>query len=609
MANVLLFPYPRALLQHPAEAAVSGDRMEAQARMQKKQNNNALTTFSVAITGSGGSGVVTAGHMLLQAVAGAGYYGLMARSAGPQIRGGESAAMLRIAPDRVDCLDDDYQLLIALDWLNASRFAEEIPLTGDSIIICDPAAGEIPDEIAAYGARVMEMPLKQLAKGIDGGRINMVALGILCDLLGLPEPAMMAVVEQTLGRKGETVVEASQACVRSGYQTGKSLTLDARLPPVQSPPDRWNISGNEASGLGAVRGGIRFVAAYPITPASEVLEWLAPNLEKLGGSLLQAEDELASINMIIGASFGGTPSLTATSGPGLSLMMEGLGLAVTSETPVVVANVMRGGPSTGIPTKSEQSDLNIALCGFHGDAPHLVLSALDIGDCTFTTEWAVRLAEALQAAAIVLTDQSLGQARAVIDPPRRPPPGPGRKAAAPADEPYLRYRLTDDGVSPMAIPGTALDLYTADGLEHNEKGTPSSMALDHQQQLDKRLRKLTGHDYGTDWARISGRGERCIITWGSTAGAAGEAARRLDADGIPVKVIAIRLLSPLPRDAMAAELEGMEQVLVVEQNHGGQLFHYLHSLQLLPAAAGLMAKPGPLPLRPAEIVARMMEEK
>ncbi len=165
---------------------------------------------------------------------------------------------------------------------------------------------------------------------------------------------------------------------------------------------------------------MRFVAAYPITPASEILEWLAPRLEQVGGSLLQAEDELASVNMIIGASFGGVPALTATSGPGLSLMMEGLGLAVASETPVTVVNVMRGGPSTGIPTKSEQADLNIALYGLHGDAPHLVLAPLDIGDCVFTTQWAVQLAEHLQTVAIVLSDQFLGQSRTIsATPPSR----------------------------------------------------------------------------------------------------------------------------------------------------------------------------------------------
>ena len=187
--------------------------------------------------------------------------------------------------------------------------------------------------------------------------------------------------------------------------------------PKPSNARRWLLSGNEATALGAIRGGIRFAAAYPITPATEILEWLAPNLTKVGGTLLQAEDELAAINMIIGASYGGTPALTATSGPGLSLMIEALGLATAAEIPVVVIDVMRGGPSTGIPTKSEQADLNIAIYGMHGDAPHLVLAPQSVGDCVFTTQWATYLAEALQAPAIVLSDQFMGQSRAAIERP------------------------------------------------------------------------------------------------------------------------------------------------------------------------------------------------
>src|SRR5690606_35411547 len=176
-------------------------------------------------------------------------------------------------------------------------------------------------------------------------------------------------------------------------------------------------AANDGAGLGALRGGIRFVAAYPITPATEMLEWMAPALTRIGGTLLQAEDELASINMAIGASFGGVPSLTATAGPGLSLMAEGIGLAVSAEVPVVIVDVMRGGPSTGIPAKSEQSDLSFAVDGLHGDAPRLVLAPTSITDCVATTQWAVTLAEATQAPAIVLSDQFMGQSRAIVDRP------------------------------------------------------------------------------------------------------------------------------------------------------------------------------------------------
>ena len=336
-----------------------------------------------------------------------------------------------------------------------------------------------------------------------------------------------------------------------------------------------------------------------------MLEWLAPRLEQVGGSLLQAEDEIASVNMILGASFGGVPALTATSGPGLSLMAEGMGLAVASETPVVVVDVMRGGPSTGIPTKSEQSDLNIALYGLHGDAPHLVLAPLDIADCAFTAQWAVRLAEHLQTLAIVLSDQSLGQSRAVTDPPAAYPGSLARMLENAPAAGYRRYALTDDGISPMALPGIADGMFTADGLEHNERGTPSSMATDHRAQLDKRGKKLRHADYGDDWAEITGDGPLCLVTWGSSSGATREAALRLAAQGVHTRVVALRLLAPLQRDGLEKALAGAEQVWVVEQNDGGQLFRYLRSEAFLPVNALSLARPGPLPLRPGEIVARI----
>ncbi|MCK2128272.1 2-oxoglutarate synthase, partial [Thauera aromatica] len=300
----------------------------------------------------------------------------------------------------------------------------------------------------------------------------------------------------------------------------------------------------------------------------------APNLAKLGGALVQAEDELASVNQIIGASYGGTTSLTATSGPGLALMTESIGLAVASETPITIVNVMRGGPSTGIPVKSEQSDLNIALYGLHGDAPHLVMAPNSLADCAFTTQWAVHLADTLQTAAIVLSDQSLGQSRATI----APPADPGLRAdrlrpvGELGDERYRRYRNTESGVSPMAVPGMKGYQYTADGLEHTEVGTPSSQASDHSTQLDKRLRKLTAHDYGAYWADIDGEGEGdiAVITWGSTTGPVQEALERWRASGKKARMVSIRLLSPVRPAQLAAALEGVSRVLVVEQSHGAQ---------------------------------------
>jgi 2-oxoglutarate ferredoxin oxidoreductase subunit alpha len=435
----------------------------------------------------------------------------------------------------------------------------------------------------------------------------MVALGALGAVSGLPLAALEASVEQTLGGKRNSgpLVAGSRACIHAGYAAAPAApTRDLPAPAAA----RWNISGNEAAGLGALRGGLRFVAAYPITPATELLEWLAARLERLGGALLQAEDELASVNMIIGSSFGGAPSLTATSGPGLSLMMEGLGLAVASETPVVVVNVQRGGPSTGIPTKSEQSDLNLAIYGFHGDAPHLVLAALDIPDCVFTLHWAMRLAEHLQTVAICLSDQALGQSRAVCDPPRGFEGELGRvlaESATPGGPGYLRYAPAADGISPMALPGTPGCMYTADGLEHGPSGTPSSLAADHAAQLDKRAAKIHGFDFGPDWGEVTGEGPNCLLTWGSATGPCREAAARLTRAGYPTRVVALRLIAPLPAQALREAVAGAETLLVVEQNHGAQLFGYLHAQQALPGHARSFARPGPLPLRPADIAAAL----
>jgi 2-oxoglutarate ferredoxin oxidoreductase subunit alpha len=334
-----------------------------------------------------------------------------------------------------------------------------------------------------------------------------------------------------------------------------------------------------------------------------MLEWLAPRLEELGGGLLQAEDELASINMIIGASFGGVPAMTATSGPGLSLMLEGLGLAVASETPVVVIDVMRGGPSTGIPTKSEQADLDQALHGLHGDAPHLVLGALDHGDCVLTTEWAVRLAEHLQTVAIVLSDQNLAQSRVLTEPPDYALPEIPPRAVATAGDAYRRYALTEDGISPMAVPGAAGGTYTADGLEHMESGKPSTAAADHERQLDKRSRKIEGFEFGPHWAEVEGaQSGTAILTWGSSTGAVREAAERLESAGKPVRVVALRLLSPASPGPMAAALAGVERVLVVEQSHSRQFHRYLRAHYDIDAEVRVLARPGPLLFTPGEIV-------
>jgi 2-oxoglutarate ferredoxin oxidoreductase subunit alpha len=272
-----------------------------------------------------------------------------------------------------------------------------------------------------------------------------------------------------------------------------------------------------------------------------------------------------------------------------------------------VVDVMRGGPSTGIPAKSEQSDLSFAVSGLHGDAPRLVLAPTSIADCLATTQWAVQLAEALQVPAIVLSDQFMGQSRAIIDRPADAGFVAARLTAAANTPDYKRYRDTGSGVSPMAIPGTPGVVYTADGLEHTEAGIPSSQARDHRVQLDKRERKLAQHDYGGWWADIEGDAAAAVITFGSVTGTVREAVARAATQGIHVKLIALRLLAPAQPERLAQALTGVTRVLVVEQNHGAQLYRYLRSMYDLPGRPASFHRPGPLPLRPAELTAAIVE--
>jgi 2-oxoglutarate/2-oxoacid ferredoxin oxidoreductase subunit alpha len=562
----------------------------------------ASPSISIAIIGSGGAGALTTGDSLLETASAAGWHGLFTRTMGPQIRGGEAAALVRLAVDPVECLPDQFNLLVGIDWLNAHRFGTEIKAGPQTLVISDPRGGDLPPMVVESGARVVEVPMKEMAKAIPDGRPNMIALGIASRLLGFTVDQAFAPIKKRLTDKGSAAIEASLAGIKVGFGTAAGIDFGMHLAaPKPRTGGRWLLSGNEATALGAIRGGIRFAAAYPITPATEILEWLAPNLTKVGGTLLQAEDELAAINMIIGSSYGGTPALTATSGPGLSLMIEALGLATSAEIPIVVVDVMRGGPSTGIPTKSEQGDLNIAIYGMHGDAPHLVLAPQSVGDCVFTTQWATYLAETLQAPAIVLSDQFMGQSRAAIERPADVGFIGARAVATNIAASYKRHALAANGVSPMAIPGTRGGQYTADGLTHTERATPTSGAADHLAQLDKRRDKLDRFNYGDHWASIEGTGDLVVITWGSLTGAAREAVGRAAADGIKVRMIAPRLLTPIQPERLAAALAGVKRILVVEQTHGGQFNKFLRAHYDLPAPVRVFNRPGPLPITAGEI--------
>jgi 2-oxoglutarate ferredoxin oxidoreductase subunit alpha len=553
---------------------------------------------------------MTAGSLFLRAAAGAGYFGVMTQLFGAQVRGGESAALVQISNEPIECQPDRFDVFFALDWGKVDQFAPEIPLDQNSVVIADPSAGAIPASISRSKPRTLSVVMSdptmtRLARAMRGKRSNIFVAGLAGTLAGICAVELRAALKAVLGHKSDEVMAGNEAALGNGIKAAAGVDLDLRVAE-STHESRWLITGNEAIGLGALRGGVKFVGCYPITPATDLVEWLSPRLRSLGGRLILAEDELASINMVLGASYGGQPAMTVTAGPGLSLMTEAIGLGIAAEIPAVIVDVMRAGPSTGIASKTEQSDLNIAIYGGHGDAPRIVMAPLSVGDCLATGEWAVYVAEALQTPVIVLSDQMIGQAKAIILPPdKRPEPMKRRTNGGPFGAQFKRYAITADPITPMPLPGTKGYEWVAEGLTHNEAGLPVSGASAHVAQINKRAKKIEQFDPGELWGEVYGHGDTAILTFGSSVAPAREAARRLTEAGRPTCVIALRVLSPVPFKPLAAALKGVRRVLVLEQNHSGQLFRHLLGQKALPVSAESIARPGPLPFRPAEITAHV----
>lgn len=566
-------------------------------------------SISIVFAGSGGTGAMTAGTILLNAAARSGYYGIMTQLFGAQVRGGETAALLQLSTEAIEAQPDHYDLFVALDWGKIESFAPEVPLTDKSVVFYAKGGGTIAPSIAKTNARLVEIEMSDpgmtpLERALRGKRVNIFAAAFSGTLMGLTEESLREALQTILKGKKPDVTIGNEKALAAGIAAAKQQKEHFSLAAPRRDK-RWLITGNQAIALGTLRAGVRFVACYPITPATDLVEWLAPSLKKLGGKLILGEDELASINMVLGASFGGTPAMTVTSGPGLSLMIETIGLAVAAEVPAVLINVMRAGPSTGIPSKTEQSDINLAIYGGHGDAPRIVMAPMSVSDCLQTGEWAVCVAEAYQTPVIVLSDQLLGQAQEVIDINTHRPPATKRYVDGGDSKTFKRYALGPSPISPMPRPGTLGYAWVGDGLTHNEIGVPVSGAGVHASQMQKRAKKIDQFDPGEWWGQAWGDGETAIITFGSSIAPAREAAKRLTAAGHSVRVIGLRVISPAPVAPLKKALTGTKRVVVLEQNLGAQLYHYLLGEKGLPETAESIARTGPLPFRPAEITAHL----
>jgi 2-oxoglutarate/2-oxoacid ferredoxin oxidoreductase subunit alpha len=551
------------------------------------------TDIQIAICGSAGDGTIAAGGILNQAMARAGYKVIAFDVYPAEIRGfGECIACSRITSTQVYSLKAQSDVLVSLNDGHAIAHVPEVRDFG--AVIYDDApistlkegqhiSGHIKPSQLPYGLPMRE--LSERATSAAKAR-NMVALGYLAGLYGMPRDAFHATIAGKFKGKAAAIAEGNVKAFDAGYAEGQAtfrLDFNALGPAPESAGDAVMMNGNQAIVQGCLEAGVETFFGYPITPATTILEMLAARLPKEGGRVLQTEDEIAAIGAAIGAGYAGVRAATATSGPGLALMTEMLGLGVMAEVPVVIFVSQRGGPSTGMPTKTEQSDLNLAVFGGSGDAKRIVLAPTNVEGCYRCAGRAFELAEKYQTPVIVLLDLYLSNRLESVTGVGKtrfaPDTAKGLSAREPG-APYQRFAITPDWVSPRAIPGEPGGIHTVTGLEHNQLGRPKDTPEIHQLMTEKRHKKLEPavRERGLSIHKRfgdEGRVDVGLIAWGSTAGEALEAMLMARAEGIRCAIMKVVMLSPLPVDAIRSFAADCGEVLVPELNYEGQFAHLL----------------------------------
>lgn len=539
-----------------------------------------LHQLSWKVGGQQGEGIESTGEIFSMAMNRLGYFLYGYRHFSSRIKGGHTNNKITVRPTEVRSIADDLDILVAFDQETIDVNYKE--LTEKGIILADAKFDPVKPEDSK--APLFAVPFTEVAAELGTSLMkNMVAIGATASLLNLEDAVFQNVVDDIFGKKGEEVVQKNMEAITRGRQIMNELLGDSIGEWELAPADgkrRMFMIGNDAIALGAIAAGTRFMAAYPITPASEIMEYLIKKLPKFGGTVIQTEDEIAAATMAIGANFGGVRSFTASAGPGLSLMMEAIGLSGMTEQPLVVVDTQRGGPSTGLPTKQEQSDLMAMLYGTHGEIPKVVIAPSTMEEAFFDTIQAFNIAEELQLPVILMTDLQLSLGKQSVEPfdynkieIRRGKIVMDDLEEA-ADKAYFkRYEDTEDGISPRVLPGTLHGIHHVTGVEHDETGKPSEATGNRQTQMDKRFRKLESLKFDNPVYVNAPHEEADILLVGfnSTRGAIEEVQERLNAQGMKVNHAHIRLIHPFPSAEMAPLITQAKKVIVVENNYTGQL--------------------------------------
>jgi len=548
------------------------------------------TDIQIAICGSAGDGTIAAGDILKQAMAKAGYNVIAFDVYPPEIRGfGKCIARARITSEQVYSLKGKSDCLLSLDDSHAIPHVAEVRKYGSVLYEDTPMSslaegkhisGHLAPEHLPYG-----VPFREVSERLtsSGRSRNIVAVGYLAGLYDMPGDVFRDVIREKFAGKSKALETSVRSAFDAGFEAGAGtfrLHFDRIGAPRESAQRRAMVmmSGNQATVRGCLDAGIETFFGYPITPATTIMEMLAREMPKTGGRLLQTEDEISAISATIGAGYAGARAATATSGPGLALMSEMMGLGAMAEVPSVAFVSQRGGPSTGMPTKTEQSDLNLAVYGVAGDGQRIVLAPTNVEGCWKCAGKAFEMAERYQTPVVVLLDLYLSNRyEAVLLPDENPF---ARDCSKWADRDtrargYNRFSLTEDGVSPRAVPGNFGNMHTVTGLEHNEMGRPNDQPAMHQQMSDKRHRKLLPalrHPGITIEKRFghAGKVDVGILGWGSTFGEILEAMYEAHKLGVSCSAMKVVMLSPLPVDPINAFMDDCAAVLVPELNYEAQ---------------------------------------
>jgi 2-oxoglutarate ferredoxin oxidoreductase subunit alpha len=571
----------------------------------------------VGMAGSGGDGIVSAGESLITAAAYEGYHAMMTKSFGSQVRGGESSCRVRLSTRRVHNPGGVLDVAVALNWEDFLKFGAELPVAGSTVVIYDSKTGIAPDKIPLAGVspkEVFAVPIGDMAKqaaGSDRAK-NTVVLGLISGWFGIARESILRGLQKKFAKKGLELIAANEKAFALGEQFAKDHPLStprAMKKPDAPPGTKLLVDGNDMCAAASIFAGCEFFGGYPITPSTEVMQFFTREVWKYGGAVLQAEDEMAGIGAALGASFAGKKSMTATSGPGMALKTEILGLASIAELPLVILDVQRGGPSTGIPTKPEQSDLFMAAFSAHGDVLRPVLAPTSVGDTFDVTVEAFNVAERFQTPVIILSDQEVAQRKETVDPidtarfrieERRRP-----TETELAD--YTRFRMSENGVSPISHPGMKGGNYQGAGIEHNEKGNPTANGKIHQAMNEKRFKKLAPLKRRKDLFHMEGNPDAklALVGWGSIAGVCREAFARAKSEGLDVKLLVPWLLYPVAEEIYRDFFASVRAGYVVELSHQGQLFRVLRMFVDVPSGVVSFCRSGANPIQPKEVVAQL----